>query len=211
MFPEVQPSETSNKNTYFKKYREPVMTNILQKIGTAVTIVIALIALFILGASLPKVVPCDDLPFGWYTFRIVTSGSMEPKIPVGSIVASYPTGEYDVGDVITFTSEKFTIPTTHRIASVDLSGVKPVFTTKGDANEEADYASVSKSQILGEVFLTVPYAGYLAHFVSTPRGTWSVFWIIVLIFAGWFGIDIFRKRERKNENKSGENENKDLE
>ena len=58
-------------------------------------------------------------------------------------------------------------PTTHRIVDVDEEGK---FITKGDANEDPDYRRITAAEILGKVFLDIPYAGYLAQFFATPTG-----------------------------------------
>ena len=103
--------------------------------------------------------------------KIVQSGSMEPSIHVGSVVLIKPSVEYAVGDVITFgpdTSKK--IPTTHRIAGIERQGGVAYYTTKGDANEEADQSSIPEKEIIGKVVAHVPYIGYVLHFAKTRLG-----------------------------------------
>lgn len=103
-----------------------------------------------------------------YRAYIVQSGSMAPALAVGSIVFTKSEANYSKGDIITFTQNNSQI--THRIVSVSFEGGEPVFTTKGDANEEADSAAVRPSQIVGKAFIVIPYIGYLADFVRTPKG-----------------------------------------
>lgn len=105
---------------------------------------------------------------------IVTSGSMEPVIKVGSIVVSYPSPIYAVGDVITFAktegSKNFI---THRIEArnfPDGLDKDPVYQTSGDANEDFDAGHVKQTQVAGKVVLTLPYLGYVANFAKQPYG-----------------------------------------
>lgn len=103
-----------------------------------------------------------------YRAYIVQSGSMAPALPVGSVVITKSEPDYGKGDIVTFTQNSS--QTTHRIASVEFDQGQPVFTTKGDANEEADNVKIKKDQIIGRSFFVVPYVGYLADFVRTPKG-----------------------------------------
>lgn len=102
--------------------------------------------------------------------RIVESGSMEPAIMTGSLVVVRATGSYQVGDVITFDRPGSVVPTTHRIIAVLEEGGQTVFTTKGDANEEADTDPALASQVRGQVLLSVPRVGFILDFARQPVG-----------------------------------------
>lgn len=168
------------------------MKNILRYIGIVITTLVVAIAVFIGGAFAPKVLPVDEWFGGWYTFRVVVSGSMTPTIPVGSVVVTWPTENYGVGDVITFHSQDFHgMPTTHRIVEVKTVNGHEAYITKGDANEDPDYGATPKSEVLGEVFLHVPYAGYISHFVKGHKWPVAVALLFILVF--WLGIDYLRK------------------
>lgn len=99
-----------------------------------------------------------------YRAYIVQSGSMAPALQAGSIVITRSAPAYSPGEIITFTSGNSQI--THRIVAIEGEN----FITKGDANEEPDSTPVKKSQIIGKSILSLPYLGYLADFVRTPRG-----------------------------------------
>lgn len=103
--------------------------------------------------------------------KIVQSGSMEPSIPVGSLVMIRGQEQYAVGDVITFGEDtQESVPTTHRIVErVEQNGAIS-YITKGDANEAPDPQPVAKSSVIGEIIAHVPYAGYLLDFARTPIG-----------------------------------------
>lgn len=131
---------------------------------------IAITALFLILS----VVPIK----GGYKTLVVLSGSMEPKIHTGSIVAIKPEKEYKIGDAITFgENTKTKTPTTHRIFEIKESeGVKS-YITKGDANNAPDQKSVSEEEILGKVLFSVPYAGYAVAAAQKPVG----FLLIVVV------------------------------
>lgn len=100
-------------------------------------------------------------------FEPVLSGSMEPSMPVGSIVIIKPidTQSLKIGDVICYhASDSMLI--THRIIEVNEAG----FITKGDANEEADLKIVNQKDIVGSAVLSLPFIGYLGSFIRTPIG-----------------------------------------
>lgn len=102
---------------------------------------------------------------------VVLSGSMEPSIKTGSVVfiQAKPFG-YLVGDTITYSRGGSKDFTTHRVASlIDQNGTI-AYTTKGDANNAADPTPVTKSEIKGAVFLTLPYLGYAVSQAKTPYG-----------------------------------------
>jgi len=99
-----------------------------------------------------------------YRAYIVQSGSMAPALPVGSVVFTQSATEYSEGDIITFSVNSSLI--THRIVEVN----EDSYNTKGDANEDPDSTPVPKDKVVGHSILTVPYLGYLANFVRTPKG-----------------------------------------
>jgi signal peptidase len=125
-------------------------------------------------------------------FKILTvlSGSMEPKIHTGSIVAVKPATEYKVGDVITFGKiSKTETPTTHRIFDIKLQEGKPIYITKGDANNTPDMKEVLGSEVVGKVVFSVPYVGFAVDFAKKPFG----FMLIIVIPAVIIIYDEIRK------------------
>lgn len=109
---------------------------------------------------------------------IVLSGSMEPKIRTGSVVAVKPEKNYAVGDVITFgENTKTKKPTTHRITEIKDDGGTKSYITKGDANNAPDQKPVSEKEIMGKVLFSVPYAGYGVAAAQKPIG----FLLIVVV------------------------------
>lgn len=111
-------------------------------------------------------------------FMVVQSGSMMPAIKVGSIVMVKPVKEYKIGDVITFrkaiTGQE---STTHRIYDIKVIEGRSVYITKGDANNTPDTKEIEKGEIIGKVFLNIPYIGYAVDFTRKPLG----FALIIII------------------------------
>jgi len=127
---------------------------------------LAVIILLMTAAVLTFLAP----RFGWRVDAIF-SGSMEPEIKVGSVVVTRPVEPETVrlGDIITFNSPLSETPTTHRVVSVE-EGSELCFQTRGDANEDADPATVPAQNVLGKVCFHVPYFGYVSQFAKTPLG-----------------------------------------
>jgi signal peptidase I len=128
----------------------------------------------LIGAALvgPAVLltPVTQLAGGTQLLAVM-SGSMEPVIHVGGIVAVRPVAVSDVqvGDVITFANQgNPDILVTHRIVSLDTRGGQTVITTKGDANDTIDALTVSASRAVGRVDFTLPWLGYLMMWLASP-------------------------------------------
>lgn len=140
----------------------------------------------IIGLLLITLFPIE----GNYQIKIVKSGSMEPNISIGSVVIIKPSAEYLVGDIITFGKDtKTEIPTTHRIVDKRVESGTTIFTTKGDANEDADNVEVRASEVRGKVLFDVPYLGYIIDLARKPIG----FAVLVIIPALIIIYDEFAK------------------
>jgi len=100
-------------------------------------------------------------------YLVVQSGSMEPALPVGSVVVIKPVdpNKLQKDEIICF-KRSGPQSITHRIFDVTDEG----FITKGDANKAPDNFILEKKDIIGKVVFTIPYLGYLNHFVGTPLG-----------------------------------------
>ena len=102
-------------------------------------------------------------------YEPVYTGSMEPAIPVGSVVVIKPVDPetLKIGNIICFKIEsKSPTTVTHRIIGITAEG----FITKGDANEDPDTWTVKKENVIGKVISIIPYVGYIGHFARTPIG-----------------------------------------
>jgi signal peptidase len=166
------------------------------------------------------------------TFYNVTSGSMEPTIPTGSLIYS---GKFDPnalskGDIITFTRTdsggKSTV-VTHRIEEVkkaDLVLVGPdkkeqrmtkiSYVTKGDANGSPDQEEVLPNQILGKYKWGIPKLGYVAIFAQTQAGFLLLVVLPALVLVIWELLSVinhFRGKYKKKSEEEVEKLKKELE
>ncbi len=107
---------------------------------------------------------------------VVQTGSMEPTIKTGSLVAIRPSEDYQEENIITYKvspeadvkNPNLTI--THRIVEIEETDEEVFYTTKGDANQSPDMDPVSKDLVLGKVIFTIPYLGYPVGFAKTQTG-----------------------------------------
>lgn len=112
---------------------------------------------------------------------VVQSGSMEPKIPVGSMVYVKKNPEnLKVGDVITFQLSG-DVRGTHRIIEILEENGETAYRTKGDANEEADSVPVSAERIIGRVCLSIPRFGFLVNYIQQPPGMYVAISAVALL------------------------------
>ena len=143
---------------------------------------LAVIALLLIISVLPIT--------GNFKILTVLSGSMEPKIHTGSIVAIKSAMEYKVGDIITFGKiSKTQTPTTHRIFEIKENNGQKIFITKGDANNSPDMKEVLANEVKGKVLFSLPYIGYAVDFAKKPLG----FMLIIIIPAAAIISDEIRK------------------
>ena len=150
------------------------MRNIITKAGTLVLGILVCLLIIILGIQAYNKLIVHDETAGilGYNYKTVLTGSMEPAIPVGSIVITKEQSSYEIEDIISFQEEGDII--THRIISID----RERYITKGDANNVADTEEVQQKQVLGKVILTIPLLGYLVMWLMSPIGIISLFMIM---------------------------------
>ena len=123
------------------------------------------------------------------------SGSMEPEIPVGSmiLVETVQPEEVQAGEVIVFRAEGSVVA--HRV--VENQFVVGEFITKGDANAAEDINSVPYSRLLGRVIYHVPYLGQFMALYTSPIGKLYVF--LFVLCGVLFNILAERLRVRERE------------
>ena len=151
---------------------------------TVLVILVVLLAIALAGVRL--------LGFQVYA---VTSGSMEPTYPTGSLLYVKPVDvkELKVGDAITFLLDEKTVAT-HRIIEVLPDADDPDvirFRTKGDANEIADGGSVHSRNVIGRPVFCIPYLGYFANFVQHPPGRYIAIGAAAILLVLAFLPDFF--------------------
>jgi signal peptidase I len=171
--------------------------NVLKNIGYVllVTVLVA-VAIFVVAGR---------FGIGGVRALVVQSGSMEPAIPAKSIVFSAPSENYSEGDIITFAqSGRSNVLVTHRVVNVEnLDGGK-VFTTKGDANEDADGEKVPAKDVVGEVLFSIPFVGAIVSFAQTLPGFVALIIVpaVIIVYSEILNIkkevgQIYRERKGK--------------
>ena len=107
---------------------------------------------------------------GFHMYNVL-SGSMEPAIPVGSLlyVRSGDPEQVEDEDIIAFYgSLEDSGIITHRVVKNNV--VSGTFTTKGDANYKEDPTPVSYDNYIGRVTLSVPYVGRVLTIMTSLEG-----------------------------------------
>lgn len=106
-----------------------------------------------------------------YRGLVVSSSSMEPAIPVGSLVVIRPETAPQQDDVITYRLAAASPSLlTHRVTKVIQDGDQEVLETKGDAVELPDRKLVAVEDVVGKVVVVMPQVGKLVAFTRSPFG-----------------------------------------
>ena len=158
--------------------------------NAAGTAILVLLILACLPLTLPRLMG--------YSLYTVVSGSMEPEIPVGSLVMVHGAepGEIQEGDVIAFYGAVDSAAViTHRVVSN--SPAMGEFITKGDANEDRDVNSVAYSEFIGKVEHVIPGAGRIAELMAGEDGRRAAGLMIALAAVFLTAGSILERRGRK--------------
>ncbi len=151
---------------------------------------IALIAVVLAALVVARVVPAvTDSP----SF-VVTGGSMEPTIHLGSVVITERVAARDlrVGDIVSLQAGTQHAVFTHRITRLATEPDGSLWVqTKGDANASEDPSMVPASAVLGRVAATIPGLGYVVRMLSTPQGIALLISVgIVTLLGAWLLEDL---------------------
>lgn len=133
----------------------------------------------------------------------ILGASMEPAIPLGSLVVVQPR-EFDdigVGDVITFQLESGEAAVaTHRVVGDGrVSTGERVLVSQGDANETADIEPVREPQLRGVLIYSIPLLGWMNVFISGELRMWVVPLAsgALLVYAAGMFVSAWRDRRRR--------------
>ena len=135
-----------------------------------------LIIIAIIIAMLPAFVP---RLMGYQTFDVV-SGSMEPELPVGSmvLVKGADPKEIQAGDIIAFySSTNQGAVVTHRVVENDSTNGQ--FITKGDANGSNDIKPIPYDNLIGRVTSHYPVIGGILSGLTSNQG--KIYLICILV------------------------------
>ena len=151
-------------------------------ISNVLVVLVVILALLLVGVRLVGLRP-----------MCVLSGSMEPTYHTGSLIYVKPSAPEDVqvGDAITFVLNEDLDVVTHRVISIDAENEH--FYTQGDANDAPDGAPVYFKNLIGRPVFTIPYLGYVSHWVSNPPGMYLAIAIAIVLIVLAFLPDMLRK------------------
>lgn len=137
--------------------------------------------------------------FSGYKFMIVSSGSMEPVLPVGSLVIVTPCDyeDLELGDIVTMNASGINL--THRvIGKVDPTGKKAylvpgdegyadtlTWVTKGDASDTID--GPLNDEIVGKVYDSHAF-GWVGTVVRYVRANYTMLIILFIIIIAFVSI-----------------------
>ncbi len=124
------------------------------------TLIIVGVILILIPTVVPKLLG--------YEIYNITSGSMAPEIPIGSVVIVNPVEPSEIleNDIIAY--ERGNSVVVHRAVSNHTFAGE--FVTKGDANEEEDFIAVPYSDYHGLVIRHFPYLGGWLAMNTTRAG-----------------------------------------
>lgn len=160
------------------------LATILSFLGTIIIVVTLVMCLIV-------VVP----PLMGYHVYTVASASMEPDIPVGSLVLVEDVNPTTLlsNDIITFVRQEGPavterseagsstggsgVPVTHRVVENDVSTREII--TKGDANSTNDLYPVSYEDVVGRMVFSVPVLGNVVAGLATMAGKISAAVLVV--------------------------------
>ena len=144
-------------------------------------ILLALILIVLATLVVARLIPAVT---GGATF-VVGGGSMEPTIPLGSVVLVTPlhADELVVGDVVSLQAGEERAVFTHRILRLVEREGGLWLETKGDANAEPDPSLVPATDIIGRVSVSIPLLGFVVIMLSTMQGVAFLIALGVMVLA----------------------------
>lgn len=187
---------TENLGEIVEKVKEPKQRRISgwrlwrKRLSTFAVAIIVMIAVALVGMRLA----------GFKTFTVM-SGSMEPDLPVGSMVYVRPVDykSLKVGDVVSYVANDEKTVVTHRIVDIEVDKEDSSvwrFKTKGDANTTSDGSLVHYKNVLGTPVFIIPQIGYFAHNIQRPPGIYITLVVGTLLLAWTFLPSTLEERRK---------------
>ncbi|MGE8204413.1 signal peptidase I SipW [Heyndrickxia sp. NPDC080065] len=182
------------KGKLIKKWISSIITTVL---------FLALVLMFFVIIS--SKVSGGEAQFLGYQLKTVLSGSMEPGIKTGSIIAvrlAEDKTQFKKGDIITFKADEKRL-VTHRIIEVSKDGKDVIYRTKGDNNKTADMKPVQSQNVLAKYTgMTIPYVGYFFNFSQSKNGSVLLLILPGLLLLGYSVFTIWRTISQIDEKKT---------
>ena len=171
-----------------RKRRPPNKASVIMSAANIV------ILLAVVLCTVPLAIP---RAFGYQPYTVV-SGSMEPAIPIGSLVYVKNQEPDGIGTDEVAAFYKNGDPGTiiiHRVVENDK--VSGQLTTKGDANAEADFEPVAYSDCIGRVEMVFKGLGSWADMLTSSAGKKALFFLIGLAAAVQVAANALDRRSRR--------------
>ena len=176
-----------------------VVLNFFSILCIVVSVLVLLTVIFTGKGKAPKVM-------GYTLFRVMT-GSMEPAIPVNSliIVKEISPEQLQEGDVISFYSRDPSLMgqvNTHRIVSIEQMNGEYHFHTKGDANNVDDKYETLQGDLVGKVIYSSYRLGQVVRLISNPLIFVPMIILPLIIILGhsvWESVTIAKKIAKEEE------------
>ena len=161
------------------------------------TIILLLTAVTTLGVLL-----ADERQMSpWGTgFFYIASGSMEPSLPIGSLVfiTSVSADSIKEDDIVTFFAVNGSDIVTHRVREVTANGDSFIYTTRGDANN-ADDPPLGYSRIIGRVMFSISGTSFIAGMFQDFKYVGLSIIGIGIILCAFGAYSGFKKNKHKTE------------
>lgn len=159
--------------------------------------VILAFVLVVVGTLLvKKYIVKEPVPtFAGYGYCVVVTSSMSGTIEKNDMVVIKKTGDYRLGDIVTFVESNGEV-VTHRI--VREGPEEGTFYTKGDHNKDSDPYPISVNQIIGEVVLTIPKVGIVFNWFLHGGGIIYILALVVVVIAGIFFLSMLKPSKEDN-------------
>lgn len=166
-------------------------------------LIVRILSVILLIGVIAMCVPLTVPRLLGYQIYTVISGSMEPEIPLGSLVYVAEVDPETVmeGDVIAFYggSNNGAI-ITHRV--VYNQTVVKSFVTKGDANDTEDIIPVEYNRLIGVVTKTIPKLGSVMTVFTETRGKlFAAGLLAISVLLNVLAGEMQKEKEKKNREK----------
>ena len=132
---------------------------------------------------------------GGGTSYVITDGvSMQPRFHTGDLAMVRPLSDYRVGDIVAYRSRQLHVTVLHRIVAITADG-RYIF--RGDHNSWRDPERVTRSQLIGALWLAVPGLGGRLQGLRSPMTMAILAGLAALLLLSGAGVRAHRRRRRR--------------
>ena len=160
---------------------------------------LGVVLVLLVATVLALAVAASTGPALGHRLLVIRGGSMEPAIPLGSLVDIVPTPVEHLrsGDVVSIQAPNGVV-VTHRVTRVVQLSDGWYVEVKGDANAEPDPVLVPSASVMGRADLALPVFGYVVYMLTIPAGIVSIFSLAAtLLLAIWLLEDLEEEEDEE--------------